>query len=150
MELVWATEDFVIAGQPYTGFPILLWDSMESCPPANQFFRYYLLRGAIGSRSRADKERALAYCQWKLNLRITGCIFEGKRLGWAAYFSQITSTSQLRAINHTISKLTHRFCPRGEVRPKSLIKTFYELQRGLSANHRYIPNFDDLHVAQKR
>jgi hypothetical protein len=46
--------------------------------------------------------------------------------------------------------LTHRFCPRGEVRPKSLIKTFYELQRGLSANHRYIPNFDDLHVAQKR
>ncbi|WP_339540130.1 RNA-directed DNA polymerase [Pseudomonas sp. RA_5y_Pfl1_P24] len=102
------------------------------------------------ARSRADKERALAYCQWKLNLRITGCIFEGKRLGWAAYFSQITSTSQLRAINHTISKLTHRFCPRGEVRPKSLIKTFYELKRGLSANHRYIPNFDDLHVAQKR
>jgi integrase/recombinase XerD len=50
MELVWATEDFVIAGQPYTGFPILLWDSMESCPPANQFFRYYLLRGAIGSK----------------------------------------------------------------------------------------------------
>lgn len=50
MELVWATEGFVIAGQPYTGFPILLWDSMESCIPANQFFRHYLLRGAIGSR----------------------------------------------------------------------------------------------------
>ncbi|MBX8560171.1 tyrosine-type recombinase/integrase [Pseudomonas cichorii] len=50
MELVWATEDLVIAGQPYPGFPILLWDSMESCVPANQFFRHYLLRGAIGSR----------------------------------------------------------------------------------------------------
>ncbi|CAD5200494.1 tyrosine-type recombinase/integrase [Pseudomonas sp. FEN] len=50
MELVWATEDFVIAGQPYPGFPILLWDSMESCAQANQFFRYYLLRGAIGSK----------------------------------------------------------------------------------------------------
>jgi len=49
MELVWASEDFVIAGQPYPGFPILLWDSMESCTEANQFFRYYLLRGAIGS-----------------------------------------------------------------------------------------------------
>lgn len=45
MELVWATKDFVIAGRPYPGFPILLWDTMESCAPANDFFRHYLLRG---------------------------------------------------------------------------------------------------------
>lgn len=50
MELVWGTKDFMIAGQPYQGFPILLWDSMESCSQANQFFRYYLLRGDIGSK----------------------------------------------------------------------------------------------------
>jgi len=50
MELVWGTKDFMIAGQPYQGFPILLWDSMESCGQANQFFRYYLLRGDIGSK----------------------------------------------------------------------------------------------------
>lgn len=50
MELVWGTKDFVMAGQPYQGFPILLWDSMESCIHANQFFRYYLLRGDIGSK----------------------------------------------------------------------------------------------------
>lgn len=60
MELVWATENFVIAGQPYLGFPILLLDSMESCVPANQFFRYYLLRGEIGSkRSWPSTGRAL-------------------------------------------------------------------------------------------
>lgn len=60
MELVWATEDLVIAGQPYPGFPILLWDSMESCVPVNQFFRHYLLRGAIGSkRSWPSTGRAL-------------------------------------------------------------------------------------------
>lgn len=60
MELVWATEDLVIAGQPYSGFPILLWDSMESCVPANQYFRHYLLRGAIGSkRSWPSTGRAL-------------------------------------------------------------------------------------------
>lgn len=50
MELVWATEDLVIAGRPYPGFPILLWDTLDSCVPANEFFRHYLLRGAIGSR----------------------------------------------------------------------------------------------------
>ncbi|WP_283182259.1 hypothetical protein [Pseudomonas svalbardensis] len=60
MELVRATQDFVIAGQPYPGFPILLWDSMESCIPANHFFRYYLLRGDIGSnRSWPSTGRAL-------------------------------------------------------------------------------------------
>jgi len=102
------------------------------------------------AQGRADKERAEAYCQWKLNLRITGCIFEGKRLGWVAYFSQITTTAQLRSVNHTIRKLNDRFCPRGEVRPKSLIKTFYELQRGTAGKHRYIPNFDELDIGQKR
>lgn len=50
MELVWASDDFVISGQRYSGFPILLWDSMESCASANRFFRHYLLRGAIGSK----------------------------------------------------------------------------------------------------
>ena len=83
MELVWATRDFVIMGQPYPGFPILLHDSMESCVPFNRFMRYYLLRGAIGSSRalvtakpdstmglqtrRADSYRELATCK-KRNL----------------------------------------------------------------------------------
>ncbi|HFF2355725.1 TPA: tyrosine-type recombinase/integrase, partial [Pseudomonas aeruginosa] len=36
--------------RPYPGFPILLWDTFESCIPANEFLRHYLLRGAIGSQ----------------------------------------------------------------------------------------------------
>ena len=60
MELVWANQDLVIAGRPYTGFPILLWDTMESCVPANDFLRHYLLRGAIGSvKSWPSAGRAL-------------------------------------------------------------------------------------------
>lgn len=60
MELVWATEDLVISGQPYPGLPILLWDSMESCVPVNLFIRHYLLRGVIGSkRSWPSTGRAL-------------------------------------------------------------------------------------------
>ncbi|NVZ67479.1 site-specific integrase, partial [Pseudomonas gingeri] len=60
MALVWATEDLVIAGRPYPGFPILLWDTMESCAPANDFFRYFLLRRAIGSvKSWPSTGRAL-------------------------------------------------------------------------------------------
>nr|WP_245208398.1 reverse transcriptase domain-containing protein [Serratia fonticola] len=40
-------------------------------------YRHALLQ----AKNKRDKERAIAYCQWKLNLRITGCVFEGKRLG---------------------------------------------------------------------
>ena len=54
MELVWSTSDLVIGGHSYPLFPILLWDSMESCRPANLFLRYYLRRGAIGSRKSWD------------------------------------------------------------------------------------------------
>lgn len=49
MQLLSASEDFVIEGNAYPGFPILLHDSMESCVPANRFLRYHLMRGAIGS-----------------------------------------------------------------------------------------------------
>lgn len=102
------------------------------------------------AKNSKDKERALAYCRWKINLRITGCIYGGKRMGWVAYFSQINSTSQLRAINKTINKLLHRFKLDAKIKPKSLIKTFYELRRGEKGTHRYIPNFDTLTIAQKR
>ena len=102
------------------------------------------------AKSKADKERAIAYCQWKLNLRITGCVFEGKRLGWVSYFSQITTTSQLRSVNHTVSHLIRRFRLSSDVKQKSLIKTFYELRRGTADTFKYIPNFDNLDIVQKK
>lgn len=101
-------------------------------------------------RTPQDKERAIAYCEWELNLRITGCIFEGRRLGWISYFSQISSTTQLRSVNHTVRKLVSRFNLDKSITPKSLIKSFYELQRGDKATHKYIPNFDELTILQQR
>ena len=60
MRLVTATDDIVIGGLPYPGFPILLRDDMRSCTEVNQFLRHYLLRGAIGSpKSWASTGRAL-------------------------------------------------------------------------------------------
>jgi len=60
MRLVHATDDLLIGGLSYPGFPILLWESMESCVPANLFVRHYLLRGSIGSsKSWEPTARAL-------------------------------------------------------------------------------------------
>lgn len=49
MHLIWATEDFMIGGRPYPGFPIILHRSLESAVEVNQFLRHYLTRGVIGS-----------------------------------------------------------------------------------------------------
>ncbi|RMO24346.1 RNA-directed DNA polymerase [Pseudomonas savastanoi] len=102
------------------------------------------------AHSPKDLQRARAYCEWKVNLRITGCYFGYKRRGWASYFSQITSTTQLRSVNQTIRKLTQRFALEGHIQTKSLIKTFYELRRGGASSHTYIPNLDDRDIGQKR
>jgi RNA-directed DNA polymerase len=100
--------------------------------------------------SPSEKEQAIALCRWKLNLRITGCIFEGKRLGWVFYFSQITTTARLRAVSHTIDSLLNRFSLTGVLKPKSLIKTHYESRRKNKASHGYIPNFDIMNLTEKR
>ncbi|THJ50832.1 site-specific integrase [Burkholderia sp. LS-044] len=50
MHLISSTEDFVLTARSVQGFPIILWENMLSCEPANAFLRYYLTRGAIGSR----------------------------------------------------------------------------------------------------
>ena len=50
MHLIWATKDYVLSGRPMEGFPILLYDTMESCEPVNDFFRSRLLTATITSK----------------------------------------------------------------------------------------------------
>ncbi|MFY4698419.1 tyrosine-type recombinase/integrase [Burkholderia glumae] len=50
MYLVRSTAEYKIDGRSRPGFPILLWDDMSSCWEANEFLRYYLSRGSIGSK----------------------------------------------------------------------------------------------------
>lgn len=60
MQLIWSTEEFVIGGRSYVGFPILLYDTMDSAVEVNQFLRSYLMRGVIGSsQSWQSTARAL-------------------------------------------------------------------------------------------
>ncbi len=104
----------------------------------------------VKAKTPADKQRALDICKWRLNLRITGCIFGGKRMGWVFYFSQITSTSRLRAVDDSISSLLKRFSLDGEISVKRLLKTYYECKRKDKSGHHYIPNFDTMIVDERR
>ncbi|WP_456281197.1 reverse transcriptase/maturase family protein [Cupriavidus sp. JZ107] len=104
----------------------------------------------VTAKSAPEAKRALDLCEWRLNLRMTGCIFENKRLGWVFYFSQITDTSQLRAVDKTVQQLMERFSLTSRIKVKRALKTFYESQRSVKEQHRYIPNFDSMPTAEKR
>lgn len=97
-----------------------------------------------------DAVRARNVCEWRLNLRLTGCIFDNRRLGWVFYFSQITDTSQLRAVDNTVQQLLKRFSLESKIKVKRLLKVFYESQRSVKEQHRYIPNFDVMQTSEKR
>jgi RNA-directed DNA polymerase len=101
-------------------------------------------------KTAADKQLAIDVCRWRLNLRITGCIFKERRLGWVFYFSQITDTTRLRSVDSTIATLLKRFSLISEIKPKTLIKTHYESKRHDKSTHKYIVNFDAMDVVQKR
>jgi RNA-directed DNA polymerase len=97
-----------------------------------------------------DVTRARALCEWRLNLRITGCIFDRKRLGWMFYFSQVTDTSRIRAVDNTVQQLLDRFALNGVIRAKRLLKTYYECHRKDKSDHKYIPNFDEIDITGQR
>ena len=101
---------------------------------------------------KAMQERARKIFTWRLNLRITGCLFDDVRRGWVFYFSQIDdeSIAQLHHLDKTIKVLCNRFAfhpAKGEL--KSFARSFHEAKRS-NLIHQYIPNFDTTSIDEQR
>lgn len=80
--------------------------------------------------------------KWKLNLKITGCIYNNKRYGWIFYFSQLTDTKILYLLDGIVRNILIRFgLDALQIAPKSFLKAHEIIQRSTRPN-KYIPNFD--------
>jgi len=77
---------------------------------------------------------------WRLNLRITGCIFDNKRKGWLFFFSEITDLGLLHRLDHYITILQKRF--NLDIKPKKFIRAYYQLKHHVYESN-YIPNYDE-------
>lgn len=102
------------------------------------------LSGIFTSHKHASSPRQ-EFLEWRINLRITGCIFENKSKGWLFFFSEINDEQLLHRLDHYVSKLCKRF--KVDVVPKKFVRSFKEI------THRkyettYVPNFDDYDIAQ--
>jgi retron-type reverse transcriptase len=90
----------------------------------------------------------LAQLVWRLNLRITGCCFNGKRYGWLCYFSSITELSLLKRLDHFVSIMLQRW--EIEINGiKAFSKAFFEIRYRFNSSE-YIPRFDEKSISEKR
>jgi len=101
---------------------------------------------------RQDLTFAKNVLLWRVNLRITGCIFESTRKGWVFYFSQIddSSVEQLHKLDKTVDSLMERFNVSTTKKLRSFVRVYFECRRRDPTERGYIPNFDTTSVASMR
>lgn len=113
----------------------------------------YIRAQSLDNDSRQAKLKlARNILLWRLNLRVTGCLFEGARKGWVFYFSQIDEVhlEQLWKLDRTVENLMQRFALPEDCQTKSFVRTFYETKRRNPTATSYIPNFDTTSTPQQR
>lgn len=87
---------------------------------------------------------------WRLNLRITGCRFEGTNYGWMFYFIQTDDIKQLFRLDCFISNQLEKVGLE-HLRPRIMrfVKVYYEIRYGF-INMKLVPDFDKFGLNEKR
>ncbi|WP_430470826.1 reverse transcriptase domain-containing protein [Thalassospira lucentensis] len=94
--------------------------------------------------------RSSASGLFKLNLRITGCRFNGEKVGWLNYFSQINDLHQLKKLDQFVqSNVQEVFSGSEKSEVKSFIKAYHEIAFNFRKTT-YIPNFDHSDLEEKK
>lgn len=99
---------------------------------------------------KADRKKVIDRLVFRLNLKITGCIVDGKRRGWMMFFAHTKDMKQLSHLDDFVKRQLKRVnFPEAEMsRIKRFIKSYHEINFNL-AKSSYIPNFDNYDLAQK-
>lgn len=134
----------VSAGIDYLGYNITpARVSVRKSSYARMFIN--LSRVITKHRYRKDKEKLI----FRLNLKITGCVIDGKRRGWLMFFAQTEDISQLAFLDKFVSDQLRR----AGISPEKInlcrfVKAYYEIRyRGITSS--YIPNFDTYSLDDK-
>ncbi|HBO5169933.1 TPA: reverse transcriptase domain-containing protein [Pseudomonas aeruginosa] len=92
-----------------------------------------------------SKIKSLDFLTWRLNMRITGCVFQEKSRGWLFFFSEIKHETLLHQLDLYVDQLIKRF--NVKISPKSFVRAFYEINRRRHITN-YVPNFDRYTIPQ--
>ena len=85
-----------------------------------------------------------------MNLRIGGCVFDGRRVGWLFFFSQTENMQQLKQLDAFVSRQAKKVLETGDQnRLKTFTRGYYEIRHNF-IDSKYFPNFDKFDDDQKR
>jgi RNA-directed DNA polymerase len=115
-----------------------------------QLFTAYKYDLAKNRTNQAGATSAADTLKWKLDLVITGCVFDHIPRGWLHYFSQANDLTLLSRLDAYVSGLKVRFGLPTEFRSKLFVRTYWLVTRPSVESEKYIPNFDKYSEAQKR
>lgn len=99
------------------------------------------------AKYKLSENKNIELLEWKLNLKISGCIYKNKKYGWLFFYSQINDKKILSQLDWFILKLLNRY--NIDFKPKRFKKTYYEIRNNLH-NTKYIINFDNYSMVQKK
>ena len=105
-----------------------------------------LLKVMTDYRYRKNNDRLI----FRLNLKITGCVVDGRRRGWMMFFSHTEDVSQLAYLDTFIAQQLARvnFPPNQIGNIKRFIKSYHEIRFNLDSS-RYIPNLNNFERSDK-
>ena len=84
---------------------------------------------------------------WRLNLRITGCIFQNKCKGWLFFFSEINDESLLHNLDRYVTHMIDRFSV--NINPKKFVRAYFQITHR-KYESTYVPNFDNYTIDQMK
>ncbi|OBU11746.1 reverse transcriptase domain-containing protein [Morganella psychrotolerans] len=100
---------------------------------------------AIFTSHKHSKFENINFLEWRINLRVTGCIFQNKSKGWMYFFSEIENEILLHQLDSFVAKLCKRFSVKLNI--KSFVRTFYQIKHNRRET-KYIPNFDNYNIKE--
>lgn len=101
---------------------------------------------AIFTAYKHSRYQNIEFLIWRLDMRITGCVFENKAKGWLFFFSEINDETLLHQLDIYVKKLAIRFGI--NIGIKKFSRAFKEIKHN-RYNSNYIPNFDSYSFEQQ-
>jgi len=87
---------------------------------------------------------------WRLNLRISGCEYKRRKIGWIFFFSQSENKSQLMQLDAFVRNQASKVLSQDQLdKLKTFVKAYHEVRHN-RMNSKYFPNFDSFDDIQKR
>ena len=134
-------------GFEYLGYKF---DSTTISARESTILKYETSLEQLFSSYKHAQNPSLKLLEWKLNLKITGCIIDGKKNGWLFYFSQIDDMNLITHFDCLIAKFSKRFkITENNLSFKRFKRTYYEIKYNLHSSN-YIPNFDKYTISDIR